>query len=129
MIARDESEDVGNISNEAVQDIVHAALLKGMGKVYHKPDLNFRKIKCMPRLKIANNGHTLYHFFSLLALQFYFLLLNVSLSTLHVCTHTHTHTCLHAQSSGQFYVILMIIFSVQILSYVTCLGCLQNLCT
>jgi hypothetical protein len=32
MIARDESEDVGNISNETVKDIVHAALLKGKGK-------------------------------------------------------------------------------------------------
>jgi len=63
MMARDESEDVGNISNEAVKDIVHAALLTGKGKVYHKPDVNFEKIKCVPRLKIANNRRTFFHFF------------------------------------------------------------------
>jgi len=51
------------MSNEAVKDIVHAALLKGKGKVYHKHDVNFKKIKYMPRLKIANNRRTLYHFF------------------------------------------------------------------
>jgi hypothetical protein len=32
MMARDESED-GNISNEAVKDIVHTALLTGRGSV------------------------------------------------------------------------------------------------
>jgi hypothetical protein len=63
MMARDESEDVANLWNEVVKDIVHAALLKGKGEVYHKPDVNFKKMKCMPRLKIANNRHTLYLFF------------------------------------------------------------------
>jgi hypothetical protein len=68
MIAKDESESVGNISNEAVKDIAHAALLKGKEIVYHKPDVNFIKRKCMPRLKIASNRCTLYYFFYLLAL-------------------------------------------------------------
>jgi hypothetical protein len=51
MKAKDESEDIGNIPNEAVKDIVHAALLTGKGKVYPKPDVNFIKIKCMPQAK------------------------------------------------------------------------------
>jgi len=89
---KDESEDVGNISSEAVKDTLHAALLKGKGKVYHKPDVNFKKIKYMPRLKITHNRHTLYHFFNLFTLQLYFLLLKVSLSTLHACTHIYACT-------------------------------------
>jgi len=62
LMAWNESEDVGNISNEALKDLVHAALLTGKGKVYHKPDVNFKRIKCMPRLKITNNRRTFFHF-------------------------------------------------------------------
>lgn len=44
MTTNGESEDVDGITNEAVKDIVHAALLNGKGKVYHKSDVDFRKI-------------------------------------------------------------------------------------
>jgi hypothetical protein len=44
MMARGESEDVDNITNETVKYIVHPTVLNVKGKVYHKPDFNFKKI-------------------------------------------------------------------------------------
>jgi hypothetical protein len=95
MVAKDESENVGNISNEAVKDIAHAALLKGMGKMYHKPDVNFIKIKCMPRLKIASNRRTLCIFLSVSIVALFFIVKYIVVHFTHVHTHTHTYACTH----------------------------------